>query len=221
MSGPLALVGGREWTEGCTFDADLLTRSGGQVVHVLATGYAYEHPERAVAQARAWFGSLGAEVVDVPVLRRADALRPEVAEQVAGARFVYLAGSSPMHLRSVLLDTPVLEALVGAWEDGAVLAGSAAGADVLCDPMVDPRGGAFTVGLGVVADLAVIPRADTWSPDKVHRTVQLAPPGVAVATVPEATALVRGEDGTWTSEGVGDVSVHRDGRLVGLDALTA
>ena len=57
--------------------------------------------------------------------------------------------------------------------------------------MVDTRGGAFTVGLGLVPGLAVIPRVNTWSHDKVQRTVELAPAGVAVVGVPEATALVR------------------------------
>ena len=46
-----------------------------------------------------------------------------------------------------------------------MLAGSSAGAMVLCDPMVDPRGGAFTLGLGLLADLAVIPAHDHWSED--------------------------------------------------------
>ena len=59
-----------------------------------------------------------------------------------------------------------------------MLAGSGAGAMVLCDPMVDPRGGAFTLGLGLVAQMAGRARADTWSEDKLHRTLQLAPAGV-------------------------------------------
>lgn len=218
-AGPLVLVGGLEWTEGCTFDATLLERSGTDEVVVLATGYAYEDPDGAVARAVAWFEALGARAVEAPVRTRSDALDPEVAAQVRSAGFVYLVGSSPMHLRSVLLGTPVLDALLAAWGDGAVLAGSAAGADVLCDPMVDPRGGAFTVGLGVVPGLAVIPRANTWSADKVHRTVQLAPPSVVVAAIPEATALIRWPDGTWVAEGVGEVSVHLGGRAAGLDAL--
>ena len=58
---------------------------------------------------------------------------------------------------------------------GAVLAGTAAGAMVLCDPMVDPRGGAFTVGLDLIEQVAVVPHFDDWSDDKRRRTLQIAP----------------------------------------------
>src|SRR5438552_4105615 len=59
MGGPLALVGGAEWREGCTFDRGLLEASGAEEVLVLPTAAAYEHPERAVATARKWFEQLG------------------------------------------------------------------------------------------------------------------------------------------------------------------
>ena len=219
MTGTLALVGGREWTDGCSFDRTLLDAAGTDEVLVLPTGSAYERPERLVEQARTWFAGLGATVVELPVLARPDAMSDELAARARAARFLYLAGVSAMHTRSVLKDSPVYEAMVEAYRDGAVLAGTNAGADVLCDPMVDFRGGAFTVGLGLVSGLAVIPRADTWSPDKIHRTVALAPAGVALAAIPEATALLRAPDGLWTAAGVGSVDVHLDGRLVGLTDL--
>ena len=57
--GPLALVGGGEWSDGCDFDAELLAASGGDEVLVLPTAAAYEHPEKAVATAEAWFAELG------------------------------------------------------------------------------------------------------------------------------------------------------------------
>jgi cyanophycinase len=153
------------------------------------------------------------------VLGRRDGFVESTVDLVRSARFVYLAGASAMHLRSVLKDSPLWDALVDAWRDGAVLAGSAAGADVLCDPMVDPRGGAFTVGLGLVEGLAVIPRVDRWSHDKVHRTVTLAPPDLAVVGLPEATALIRSPEGSWRTEGVGEVTVHLGGRPATLADL--
>jgi cyanophycinase len=123
-----------------------------------------------------------------------------------------------MHLRSVLMHSPLWDAIVAAWQGGAVLAASGAGAMVLCDPAVDPRGGAFTLGLGLIDGLAVVPRADTWSEDKLHRTLQLTPNGVPLVEVDERTALIRDATG-WRSAGVGSVSVWVDGHQADLDAL--
>jgi len=85
--------------------------------------------------------------------------------------------------------------------------------------MVDSRGGAFTVGLGLVSGVAVIPRANTWSPEKVHRTVELVSKGVALAAVPEATALLRSPEGAWSVAGVGEVAVYLEGRPATLADL--
>src|SRR5215471_571157 len=123
MTGVLALVGGSEWTDGCTFDAGLLEASGDDRVVVLPTGSAYENPHHLVEQATAWFAGLGAQVVEAPVLTRRDGAVPETIELVRQARFLYLAGTSAMHLRSVLKDSPVYTAMLEAYEGGAVLAG--------------------------------------------------------------------------------------------------
>jgi cyanophycinase len=219
MNGSLALVGGAEWRDGCTFDRELLDAGGGGEVVVLPTGAAYEHPDRLVEVAAAWFADLGAKVRPVMVLDRPGAGEPEHVDAVRGARFVYLAGESPMHLRSVLMRTPLWEALEAAWHDGATVAGSSAGASVLCDPMVDPRGGAYTLGLGLIGQLALIPHADTWSEDKRHRTLQLAPKGLPVVAIDERTALVRSPEGTWRGAGAGHVQVWLDGHEQELSSL--
>ncbi|MDP9420891.1 MAG: Type 1 glutamine amidotransferase-like domain-containing protein [Actinomycetota bacterium] len=219
MNGSLALVGGEEWRPGCSFDEELLAASGGSEVLVLPTAAAYEHPHRAVAAAAEWFAGLGGTVRGVDVLQRPDALDAGNAATVREARFVYLSGGSPLHLRSVLKETPVWNALVAAWDDGAVVAGSSAGAMVLCDPMVDPRGGAFTVGLGMVVNLAVLAHAEPDVAAAHHRTFELASAGLPVAAVPPRTALVRDPDGSWRSAGAGSVRVFVDGREAGLDAL--
>ncbi len=218
MTGLLALVGGGEWSDGCDFDASLLEASGADQVAVLPTGSAYENPQRLLDQATAWFSQLGVAVQPVPVLTRRDAFDEEAVARLRAARVIYLAGTSAMHLRSVLKDTPVLEAILAAWRDGASLAGTNAGADVLCDPMVDSRGGAFTVGLGVVSPLAAIPRVDQWSHDKVRRTVELAPAGVALVGIPQRCALLLDGQG-WRSQGAGSPRVYLDGQPATLADL--
>ena len=217
--GPLALVGGDEWHPGCDFDAELLAASGGREVLVLPTAAAYEHPAKAVDAATAWFASLGAGVRGLMVLGRTDAQDPANAEVVRTSKFVYLGGGSPMHLRSVLKASAVWEALLETWRAGAVVAGSSAGAMVLTDPMVDPRGGALTVGLGMVEQMAVIPHFGQENAEKVHRSIALAAPGIAVVGIPERSALIRDSDGRWRSAGEGEVQVFVSGKPAGFDAL--
>jgi cyanophycinase len=216
--GVVALVGGGEWGPGADFDAELLRR-GGEDVLVLPTAAAYEHPERAVATASEWFGGLGGRVEGLMVLTRRDAEEERYAAAVRKARFVYLAGGSPLHLRAVLKGSAVFAAILHAWREGAVIAGSSAGAMVLTDPMIDPRGGAFTVGLGLIEQLAVIPHLTDPHSAQVQRTLGLAPAGLAVACIPERTALVRDPDGTWTQSGVGEVLVYVDHKEADLSIL--
>ncbi len=217
--GPLALVGGGEWSNGCDFDAELLAASGGDEVLILPTAAAYEHPEKAVATAVAWFARIGGRARGLMVLGRADAEAEANAAEVRASRFVYLGGGSPMHLRSVLKSSPVWEALLDAWRHGAVVAGSSAGAMVLTDPMVDPRGGALTVGLGMVEELAVIPHFGDENAEKVHRSIALAAPGLPVVGLPERTALIRDPDGGWRQAGQGTAQVFVSGKPAGIDAL--
>ena len=215
--GTLAFVGGGEFSEGCDFDAALLAECGAREVVVLPTATAYENPAKLRARAEEWFGSLGAGCRWLDVYRRADADDPEAAAAVAGATMIYLTGGSPLHARSALLRTAVWEALVGASAAGATIAGAAAGGNVLCDHMVDVRGGAFTLGLGLTDELALISRADTLSAERIARTVQLAPPDLPVAAINERSALIGRPGAAW--EAVGEVVLYRAGTTIGLEDL--
>jgi cyanophycinase len=222
MSGTLALVGGGEWQEGCTFDTALLKASGGTSVTVLPTAAAYEHPERAVEQATQWFAERGADVRGLMVLRRPDAEDAANARAVRESRFLYLSGGSPMHLRSVLKDSEVWTALVETWRDGAVLAGSSAGAMALCDPMVDPRGGAFTVGLGLVEQLAFIPHHDTCRPTRPSARSSWHRPGCrssrwTSAPRSSATRTARGPWREWAARSCSSTAGRRASRLSRAD----
>lgn len=218
-TGLLALVGGAEWRPGASFDAELLARSGGSRVLVLPTAAAYERPEKAVAWASEWFAGLGAEVEPLMVLRRQEAFEKASCARAAAARFIYLGGGSPQHLQSVLAGTPLLDAIAGAWREGASLAGSSAGAMALCDPMLDPGGGGLGPGLGVVSKLAIVPHHEQ-ARTLLRRTLELAGPEVVVAGVPEQTALLL--DGErWRPAGaeVGRVALYKAGAEVGFEEL--
>jgi cyanophycinase len=219
LTGPLALVGGGEWLDGCTFDAELLAASGADEVVVLPTAAAFENPGRYVERATAWFTGLGVGTRALDVLQRSDAQDEANARVVRDAPFVYLAGDSPMHLRSVLKDTLVWEALVAAWEGGAVVAGSGGAGSGLLDPMFDPRGGAFTVGLGLVANLALLPDAEDDVAEHHRRTLELAEPALVLAAVQRCTALVRDADGSWRAAGAGRVRIFVGAEECGLDGL--
>ncbi len=221
QAGPIALVGGGEWQEGCDFDAELAAAAGASEVLVLPTAAAYEHPERVAGVAEQWLAKLGLRVRALMVLTRGQASEPAAVATARSARFVYLVGESPMHLRSVLKDSPLWDTLVATWREGAAIAGSSAGAMVLTDPMVDPRGGAFTVGLGLLREMAVIPHYGHESAEKMHRSLALAGPDFPVVGIPESSALVRDPDGRWRSAGRDTPVVFVGGRPAGLEALPA
>jgi cyanophycinase len=210
--GTLALLGGGEWQEPCRdLDRALLALSGGTEVVVLPAAAAFEHPGRVVERAASWFGALGAEVTALDVVNRRDAEEDRIAKTARGARFLYIADGSPLHLRSVLKGSALYEAMLRAYNNGAVLAASGAGATLLCDPMVDPRGGAYTVGLGLVKGMAVFPYHGRAAEHLKERSVELLPDDAVLVGLDEHTALVRNSAGDWRVDGPGCATLYRDG----------
>jgi cyanophycinase len=212
-AGTLALLGGGEWQEPTRdLDRALLALSGGDQVLVLPAAAAFEYPDRVVEQARAWFEPLGAKVTGLPVVNRRDAESDGIAARAKDARFIYIADGSPLHLRSVLKGSALYDAIVRAYNNGAVLAASGAGATLLCDPMVDPRGGAYTVGLGLVRGLAVFPYHGRAANHLKERSVELLPAEATLVGLDEHTALVRDAAGEWRIDGPGVATVYRKGQ---------
>lgn len=210
--GTLALIGGGEWRDGCrAFDQELLAAADSSEVVVLASAAAFEHPERVVVRAATYFESLGAKVHAPDVFRRADAEDAQVVDAVRKARFVYLSDGSPLHLRSVLKGSTLWDAILAAYHGGGVLAASGAGATLVCDPMVDPRGGAYTVGLGVVSNLAIFPYHGTAADHLRDRSIDLLPAGAKLVGIDDETALIREPSGDWLTAGAGTVTVYTGG----------
>jgi cyanophycinase len=202
MTGTIALFGGGPFEANDGLDAELLGAVGADRAVVMPTADAFEHPERLIGAAMVWGERLGVAVEALMVLNRRDALDAGAAAVVQGAGAVWLVGDSPMHLRSVMKDTPVWDAIVATPRRGGLVAAVGTSAAAVCDPMTDPRGGAFTLGLGLVSGLALITEAETWSEERLHRTLSLA--NVPIVTLPTGAAAVRTSTG-WSLRG--DASV--------------
>lgn len=210
--GTLALIGGEEFDEACRdLDAALLEAAGTSDVLVVPTAAAFENPRRVVEAAEAHFEGLGAKVSHVMVLHHAEADDASAVSAVRDAGFLYLPGGSPMHLRAVLHGSKLWEAILDAHRRGATLAASGSGAVVLCNPMIDPRGGAYTVGLGLLANVAVFPHHDTVPEHLWERAAELRPKETLLVGIDEHTAAIRSPGGEWRAAGPGKVTVDGDG----------
>ena len=214
-AGPLALVGGDEFKPGNEAQDRRLVAAAlahGGPAFVVATA-AREHPEAAVATARAWFAGLGLDVTELRLRTRTEAGRAATVAAAEGASFVYLAGGDPGRVPQVLADTPAWAAVLGAWRSGAVLAGSSAGAMALGSwtliraRMPGDTSRTVRAALGVVPGIAVVPHFETFGHRWLPSVRDLAArEGVVLLGIDERTAAVWA-DGTWRVEGPGTVTV--------------
>lgn len=230
MTGPLALVGSGEFTPAMrALDARLLddAEAAGfdRVVAVVPTAAAPDGEatyRRWFEKAHAHYAELGAEVLEVDVRERADALALGPSAEVAEAGFVYLSGGKPAHLTAVLRDTPLLDAVLERWRLGAPLAGCSAGAMALAAgwPPFFPGSSRWGEGLGVLPDLAVVPHFDfalRMAGERIARAGRDAPPGWRTIGVDEDTALLRTAEG-WSVHGAaGAWELTRGAEVVPLD----
>ena len=193
MTQYVALQGGGPFTANDEFDAQILSAHPGYVA-ILPTAEAFENPDDQVQLSVAWAKRLGITTKLCAVYSRADAREESFATIIAEAAVVYVVGDSPIHLRSTLKDTVVFDA-VAAHSCVVATAGSAA---AMCDPMVDPRGGAFALGLGLVRGIAAITESEQWPDERLQRTLSLA--NTSVVEIPTGAALIC-DNGTWSTHG--------------------
>ena len=201
VTGRLVLQGGAPFVGNDDLDRRLVQGLHGSIA-VLPTADAFEGPEKMIEAASKWGARLGVTVQAVEVYSRASAMEQAHADAIRNAAAVWVVGDSPIHLRSCVKDTPVFDAL--AWQaTNGLLVAVAGSAAALCDPMVDPRGGAYALGLGLVTKIALITESEQWSKDRLQRSLDLA--NTTVVEVPTGGALER-SSGEWKMHG--DVTVH-------------
>jgi cyanophycinase-like exopeptidase len=201
--GVVALEGGGPFAGNDELDRQLLSGAGIERVVMLPTADAFEQPALLVAAAEAWGDRLGVSVEPLMVMTRADADDSRPAHVVEGVQAVFLAGDSASHLRSVLKDTPLFQALSDLVDRGGTLIACGPCAAALCDPMTDQRGGGFALGLGLVKGLAVIPGCESWPRDQLERAHTHA--DTPLVDLPTGSAIVRRGE-AW--DVIGEATVH-------------
>lgn len=199
--GIVVLEGGGPFVANDVLDRQVLGGLGGPIA-ILPTADAFENPDELIASAHRWANRLNLEVVICGVFTRADAREEHLARMVKSAKAVVLAGDSSIHLRSTLLNTPVWEAIEYHAQNGIVV-GIGNSAAALCDPMIDPRGGALGLGLGLVTMFTAIVESEQWQSERMLRTRQLAKGSVAI--IPTGSAVVW-RNQQWSV--VGDAVIH-------------
>ncbi len=201
----LALFGGGSFVANDDLDRALLATARAEQVVVLPTADAFEDPAALVTAGMSWAERLDVDIAALMVLHRHEAEDPGAAGVIDGASAVYLVGDSSLHLRSTLKDTAVMQSIRDVLGRGGLVAAIGPSAAALCDPMLDQRGGAFTLGLGLATGIAVIPEAETWTADRLHRTLSLA--NMPLIELPTGSAAIL-TDGVWTLHG--DAVAHGD-----------
>ena len=161
-----------------------------------------------------WFESLGArDVVSLPLIDKASAAEEAIASSLREAKLIYLLGGFTHHLGQTLKDSPAWQAVLEAHAQGAVIAGSSAGAMVLCGYYSDPGAGRVVEGLNLVPNSLVLPHHNTFGKNWAPRLLQQVPT-VTLIGIDEQTGMIDdGEGGAWTVHGAGEVTVYRAGRV--------
>ena len=214
--GFVLLEGGSEFNAGmAAADKRAMAVCGGraQPIRIIPAAAAPDNNHaRAAANGVGWFQSLGAaDVQAVDIIDRASADRPDLAKAIERARLVFMLGGFTRYLAETLAGSRAWQAMASAHRSGAVIAGSSAGAMVLCEFYFDPASGTTLKGLNLVPGACVLPHHNrfgkTWAP-------KLAPllPGIVLIGIDEATGLLDdGPGGRWSVYGKGAVTLYRRG----------
>ena len=167
--------------------------------------------ERAGRNGQRWFRSLGASRVDlVPVTDKSSAGDASLAARIRAARLIYLPGGFPRHLGETLANSLVWRAALEAYTEGAVIAGSSAGAMVLCEHYYDPYSNTLLPGLNLLSNTCVLPHHNNFGNHWVENLTKLLPNSILIG-IDEQTGMIRDHE-NWSVYGAGEITLYRGGQ---------
>ena len=198
-------------------DRPAIQLSGGPdaAIAILPTAAAPDNNhQRAGQKGVNWFKDLGAKNVSaLPLIDRTSADDPAIEEALARSRLIYLLGGFPRHLAKSLGGSRSWQAILSAYQAGAVIAGSSAGAMILCEHYYDPGSARVMEGLKLIKGLCILPHHDTFGKNWAPRLSQLLPDSVLVGIDEETGLICDISAETGCVHGKGKITVYHDGRI--------
>lgn len=135
-NGQLIIIGGHEDKTGDRLILQAVAKETGRRALVVVTA-ASNQPEDTWREYRSIFRELGvATVRHLHVDVRAEAMSEKTHGVLDGAGAVFFAGGDQLKLTSQLGDTPVYQKTKAIYETGGLIAGTSAGASVVCETML-------------------------------------------------------------------------------------
>jgi len=220
MTGYIVLEGGAEFGgQMAKPDQRALELAGGPQarVSIIPTAAAPDNnSQRAGRNGVNWFTHLGATNVEaLPLIDKVSANNPDIITVLRQSQLIYLLGGFTGYLGQTLVGSAGWRAMLAAYESGAVIAGSSAGAMVLCQYYFDPATSKVVEGLALVPNTCVLPHHNTFGKRWVTQLTSLLPSAVLLG-IDELTGMI--DDGerkkTWTVYVQGAVTLYRKGKAV-------
>jgi cyanophycinase len=214
--GYLLLEGGAEFG-GMMREPDLraIELAGGMdaPIRIIPTAAAPDNNhQRAGNNGIRWFQRLGAKDVDsIPLIDKPSANDEQIVNSLREAKLIYMLGGFTGYLAETLLESAAWNAVLEAYQAGAVVAGSSAGAMVMCELYYDPNKGQVVNGLNLVENSLVLPHHNTFGKSWAGRLLEIAQ--VTLIGIDEQTGIL--DDGSrtaWSVLGSGSATLYRSGQ---------
>jgi cyanophycinase len=220
MQGYLLLEGGAEFGGQMSEpDRRAIELAGGpeSPISIIPTAAAPDNNhQRAGRNGVNWFKSLGATHVEsLPLIDKASANDPSIVNAISKSRLIYMLGGFTGYLGETLKNSASWQAMLQAYSDGAIIAGSSAGAMVMCQYYFDPSKRQVIEGLGLLPNTCVLPHHNTFGKGWAQQLASLLP-GVVLLGIDERTGMIDdGQEGrkiSWRIYGQGAITLYRGGK---------
>jgi cyanophycinase len=137
---------------------------------------------------------------------------PSLAASIRASRLIYLLGGFPRHLGETLANSACWRATLDAYEEGAVIAGSSAGAMVLCKHYYDPYEEKLFRGLDLISNSCVLPHHNNFGKSWAKQLIPLLP-DVTLIGIDEYTGMITDVNAMWRVLGAGKITLYRNGQI--------